>query len=83
MSNNLTVIIVWSLIVGLSLAGAGFGWWYGTVTFYLRDIGVVYFPGEMRRSRRVRRHLARVFWTLLGAVGGLLVAVMLLMGLAR
>ena len=83
MSKNLTVIVIWSLMVGLSLAGAGFGWWYGTVSFYLRDVGVVYFPGEMSRSRRVKRHLARVFWTVLGAAGGALVAMGLLLGLAR
>jgi hypothetical protein len=83
MSNNLTVIIVWSLMVGLSLVGAGFGWWYGTVSFYFREVGAVYFPGEMGWSRRVKRHLARVFWTVMGAVGGALVAMGLLMAFAR
>jgi len=83
MSDDVLLGVIWSVMSAIGLAGAGLGWWYGTVTFYRRGIGEAYIPMEMRRGRRVKRHLERVFWTLLGAAGGLLVSLMLVIGLAR
>ncbi len=68
------VFIIWGLIGVLVLGGTALGWWYGTSTFYLRDIGEEYMPTAIGRGRRVRRHVRRFGLTLLGAVGGAVAA---------
>ena len=83
MSDNVLLGVIWSVMGALGLAGAALGWWYGTVSFYRRAIGEAYVPIEMRRGQRMRRHLERVFWTLFGAAGGVLVSVVAIIGLAR
>lgn len=68
------VLIIWGLIGALVLAGTGLGWWYGTSTFYLRDIGEEYMPAAIGRGRRVRRHVRRIGLTIVGAAGGAVAA---------
>jgi hypothetical protein len=71
------VFVIWGLIGALVLGGTGLGWWYGTATFYLRDIGEEYMPTAIGRGRRVRRHVRRIGLTLLGAAGGAVAAFVL------
>lgn len=68
------VLLIWGLFGALVLVGAGLGWWYGTSTFYLRDIGEEYMPTVIGRGRRVRRHVRRVSLTIIGAAGGAVAA---------
>ncbi|MSP74611.1 MAG: hypothetical protein EXR12_00605 [Rhodospirillaceae bacterium] len=68
------VFIIWGLFGTLVLMGAGLGWWYGTATFYLRDIGEEYMPRAIGRGRRVRRHVRRIGLTIIGAAGGAVAA---------
>ncbi len=77
------VFVIWGLIGALVLVGTGLGWWYGTATFYLRDIGEEYMPTAIGRGRRVRRHVRRVGLTLFGAVGGAVAAFVLVMLLGQ
>ena len=71
------VFVIWGLIGALVLGGTGLGWWYGTSTFYLRNIGEEYMPTAMGRGRRVRRHLRRIGLTVMGALGGAVAAFVL------
>ncbi len=68
------VFIIWGLFAALVLMGAGLGWWYGTATFYLRDIGEEYMPRAIDPGRRVRRHVRRIGLTIIGAAGGAVAA---------
>ena len=75
--------IVLGLMALLGLVGGGLGWWYGTTTFYARTVYGDTTPRPMSRGRLVRRHIRRVFLTLLGAVGGALVPIVGVMLLKR
>lgn len=77
------VFVIWGLIGTLVLGGTGLGWWYGTSTFYLRDIGEEYMPAAIGRGRRVRRHVRRIGLTVLGAAGGAVAAFVLVMLLGQ
>ena len=77
------VFVIWGLIGALVLGGTGLGWWYGTSTFYLRDIGEEYMPAAIGRGRRVRRHMRRIGLTVLGAAGGAVMAFVLVMLLGQ
>jgi hypothetical protein len=68
------VFVIWGLIGALVLAGTGIGWWYGTATSYLRDIGEEYMPTAIGQGRRVRRHVRRIGLTIVGAAGGAVAA---------
>ena len=68
------IFIIWGLIGALVLGGTGLGWWYGTSTFYLREIGEEYMPAAIGRGRRVRRHVRRIGLAVLGAMGGAVAA---------
>ncbi|CAN0430940.1 unnamed protein product, partial [Phaeothamnion confervicola] len=71
------------LLGALVLAGAGLGWWYGTTTFYRREIGDEYALRDISRGRRVRRSMRRIGLTLFGAAGGALAGYVFVMALAR
>ena len=77
------VFVIWGLIGALVLGGTGLGWWYGTSTFYLRDIGEEYMPAAIGQGRRVRRHVRRIGLTVLGAAGGAVMAFVLVMLLGQ
>ena len=81
--NNALVIFIWGLLGALVLAGAGLGWWYGTATFYRREIGDDYALRDISRGRRLRRSLRRIGLTLSGAVAGMLAGYVLVTALAR
>lgn len=81
--NSFLVIFIWGLLGALVLAGAGLGWWYGTATFYRREIGDEYVPRNISRGRRVRRSVRRIGLTLFGAAGGMLAGYIFVMALAR
>lgn len=81
--NSFLILIIWGLLGALVLAGAGLGWWYGTATFYRREIGDDYALRDISRGRRVRRSLRRIGLTLSGAAGGMLAGYVLVIALAR
>ncbi len=81
--NNFLLIFIWGLLGALVVVGAGLGWWYGTATFYLRDIGEDYLVRDITWGRRVRRSVRRMGMTLFGATGGAVVGYILVMALAQ
>lgn len=81
--NSFLILIIWGLLGALVLAGAGLGWWYGTTTFYRREVGDEYALRDISRGRRVRRSLRRIGLTLSGAAAGMLAGYVLVTTLAR
>ncbi|MDP1841748.1 MAG: hypothetical protein Q8N31_18925 [Reyranella sp.] len=81
--NSFLILIIWGLLGALVLAGAGLGWWYGTATFYRREIGEDYVLRDISRGRRMRRSVRRIGLTLFGAAGGALAGYILVVVLAQ
>jgi hypothetical protein len=76
-------LLVWAFLAVAVAAGGWLGWMFGTHSLYLRSLGAD--PGEetMSRGKLLRRQIRRVLWAILGAAGGAVAGLALVMFIAR
>jgi hypothetical protein len=76
-------LLVWAFLAVAVAVGGWLGWMFGTHALYLRSLGAD--PGEVAisRGKLLRRQIRRVLWTILGAAGGAVAGLALVMFIAR